>query len=59
MPDDTIKHHSEVMSLLGEKIGLIKMQNKLTSEISKISLKLERLDKKKMFRVLKGDKNKR
>jgi len=55
MPDN-IKHHSEVMSLLGEKIGLMKMANKIDCEISKISLKLEKLDKKKMFKVLKGDK---
>jgi len=58
MPD-SIKHHSEVMSLLGEKIGLMKMANKIDCEISKISLKLEKLDKRKMFKVLKGDKDKK
>ena len=51
-----IKEHSETMSLLGEKFALMKMVRKMQDEINKIDRKLQNIEKRKMFSVLKGDK---
>ena len=51
-----IKEHSETMSLLGEKFALMKMVRKMQDEIAKVDKKLQNIEKKKMFSVLKGDK---
>ena len=51
-----IKEHSETMSLLGEKYALMKIAKKINVEIDKIDRKLQNIEKRKMFSVLKGDK---
>lgn len=51
-----IKEHSETMSLLGEKFALMKMVKKMQEEIARVDRKLQNIEKKKMFSVLKGDK---
>ena len=50
-----IKDHSEVMSLLGKKLGLMENITHLNSEIQKIDKELEFMEKKKVFTVLRGD----
>jgi|TARA_B110000444_G_C18803122_1_gene578493 hypothetical protein len=50
-----IKDHSEVMSLLGKKLGLMENINHLNIEIQKIDKELEFMEKKKVFNVLRGD----
>ena len=52
-----IKDHSEVMSLLGKKLGLMENINHLNSEIQKIDKELQFIEKKKVFTVLRGDNN--
>jgi hypothetical protein len=52
-----IKDHSEVMSLLGKKLGLMENITHLNSEIQKIDKELEFMEKKKVFTVLRGDNN--
>ena len=52
-----IKAHSEVMSLLGKKLGLMENINHLNSEIQKIDKELEFMEKKKVISVLRGDNN--
>ena len=52
-----IEEHSEIMSLLGKKIGLMENINHLQKEIEKINKKIIMIEKSKVFRVLKGDKN--
>jgi hypothetical protein len=52
-----IKDHSEVMSLLGKKLGLMENITHLNSEIQKIDKELEFMEKKKVFTVLRGDQN--
>ena len=44
------------MSLLGEKFALMKMVKKMQEEIARVDRKLQNIEKKKMFSVLKGDK---
>ena len=51
-----IKEHSETISLLGEKFALMKMVKKMQEEIARVDRKLQNIEKKKMFSVLKGDK---
>ena len=45
------------MSLLGEKYALVKLQAKINQDIVKINSKLETIEKRKMFKILKGDVN--
>lgn len=52
-----IENHSEVMSLLGKKLGLMENINHLNSEIQKIDKELQFIEKKKVFTVLRGDNN--
>ena len=52
-----IEEHSEIMSLLGKKIGLMENINHLQKEIEKINKKIIMIEKSKVLRVLKGDKN--
>ena len=52
-----ISTHSDEMALMGEKYALLKTQAHLNKEIGKINNKLETINKKKMFKVLKGDQN--
>lgn len=52
-----IEEHSEIMSLLGKKLGLMENINHLQKEIEKINNKITMIEKSKVFRVLKGDKN--
>ena len=52
-----IKDHSEVMSLLGKKLGLMENITHLNSEIQKIDKELEFMEKKKVFTVLRGEQN--
>jgi hypothetical protein len=52
-----IQDHSEVMSLLGKKLGLMENINHLNSEIQKIDKELQFIEKKKVFTVLRGDNN--
>lgn len=52
-----IETHSKEMSLLGEKYALVKLQAKINQDIVKINSKLETMEKRKMFKILKGDVN--
>tara|TARA_Y100001938_G_C7907166_1_gene337660 strand:+ start:499 stop:681 length:183 start_codon:yes stop_codon:yes gene_type:complete len=45
--------HSEEMSLLGEKLGLIKIQSRINKEIEKINKKLEQIASQKVLNILK------
>ena len=54
--DNSIKEHSQTMSLLGEKLALMKLLNKIQEDINDIDAKLHKIKKKKMFGVLKGDR---
>ncbi len=55
--DNLVADHSATMSLLGEKLALMKLMNKIRKDIDVIDEKLHKIKKKKMFSVLKGDKN--
>tara|TARA_X000000950_G_scaffold281640_2_gene378808 strand:+ start:7 stop:207 length:201 start_codon:yes stop_codon:yes gene_type:complete len=58
MPRTTsIETHSEEMSLLGEKLGLVKLQAKINEDIAKINIKLENIEKKKLFKILQGEQD--
>lgn len=49
--------HSEVMSLLGKKLGLIENINHLQQEIKKIDSELRLIEKGKIFHKIKGENN--
>jgi hypothetical protein len=53
---NNIEEHSEIMSLLGKKLGLMENIGHLQKEIEKINKKIAMIEKSKVFRVLKGDK---
>lgn len=44
----------EEMSLLGEKLALMKTQNIIITEIEKVNKKLNKIEKQKMLNKLKG-----
>ena len=46
----------EEISLLGEKLSLIKTLNHCQKELRKVNKKLEAKKKKEMFKILKGKK---
>lgn len=50
--------HSEEMSLLGEKLGLIKIQSRINKEIEKINKKLEQIASQKVLNILKDKEDK-
>tara|TARA_B100000965_G_scaffold403333_1_gene431182 strand:- start:434 stop:607 length:174 start_codon:yes stop_codon:yes gene_type:complete len=50
-----IKDHSEVMSLLGKKLGLMENINYLQDEIKKIDEELHLIEKGKIFHKIKGE----
>jgi hypothetical protein len=50
-----IEDHSEVMSLLGKKLGLIENINHLQKEIEKIDKELHLIEKGKIFHKIKGE----
>ena len=50
------KTSSEEIALLGQKMALLKTLNYLQDELHKINDKLIKIDKRKMFKVLKGKK---
>ncbi len=52
-----IENHSEVMSLLGKKLGLMETITHLHNQINKINKELELIEKKKVFTILRGDNN--
>jgi len=52
--DNSSKEHSEIMSLLGEKLALMKTITHINKEMALIDKKLENIRKKEMFSVLKG-----
>ena len=54
--DNGIADHSATMSLLGEKLALMKVMNKIQKDMDIIDEKLHKIKKKKMFGVLKGDR---
>tara|TARA_B100001057_G_scaffold357750_1_gene359808 strand:- start:1361 stop:1534 length:174 start_codon:yes stop_codon:yes gene_type:complete len=45
----------EEMSLLGEKLALMKTQNIIITEIEKVNKKLNKIEKQKMLNKLKGE----
>ena len=53
-----IEIHSEEMSLLGQKLGLIKTQALISKEIEKVNKKLEKIGSRKVLDILKGKEEK-
>jgi hypothetical protein len=53
-----IEIHSEEMSLLGQKLGLIKTQALINKEIEKVNKKLEKIGSHKVLDILKGKEEK-
>ena len=53
-----IEIHSEEMSLLGQKLGLIKTQALINKEIEKVNKKLEKIGSRKVLDVLRGKEEK-
>ena len=47
----------EEMSLLGEKLALMKTQNIIIDEIAKVNKKLNKIGKQKMLNKLKGQED--
>jgi len=47
----------EEMSLLGEKLALMKTQNIIIDEIEKVNKKLNKIGKQKMLNKLKGQED--
>ena len=50
-----IEEHSEVMSLLGKKLGLVENINHLQKEIEKIDKDLHLIEKGNIFHKIKGE----
>ena len=50
---------SEEIALLGQKMALLKTLNYLQDELHKVNDKLIKIDKRKMFKILKGKNNDR
>ncbi len=50
-----ITDHSEIMSLLGKKLGLMENINHLQDEIKKIDKELHLIEKGKIFHKIKGE----
>ena len=50
-----IADHSEVMSLLGKKLGFMENINHLQQEIKKIDKELHIIEKGKIFHKIKGE----
>ena len=48
----------EETSLLGEKYQIMKQIAYLHKELGKVNIKLERIKKKQVFKILKGQKKK-
>lgn len=46
----------EEISLLGEKSSLMKTLNHCQEELNKVNHKLEKIKKRKVFKILKGKK---
>ena len=53
-----IQTHSEEMSLLGQKLSLLKTQALIDKEIAKVNKKLEKIGSRKVLNVLKGKEEK-
>jgi hypothetical protein len=53
-----IEIHSEEMSLLGQKLGLIKTQALINKEIEKVNKKLEKIGSRKVLDILRGKEEK-
>ena len=57
MAKSTTKLNFEEMSLLGEKLALMKTQNIIIEEIEKVNKKLNKIGKQKMLNKLKGQED--
>ena len=53
-----IETHSEEMSLLGQKLGLIKTQALINKEIEKVNKKLDKIGSRRVLDVLRGKEEK-
>jgi|TARA_X000000950_G_scaffold282384_1_gene381111 hypothetical protein len=53
-----IEIHSEEMSLLGQKLGLIKTQALINKEIEKVNKKLDKIGSRRVLDVLRGKEEK-
>ena len=52
-----IADHSEVMSLLGKKLGFMENINHLQQEIKKIDKEIHIIEKGKIFHKIKGEEH--
>ena len=57
MAKSTTTLNFEEMSLLGEKLALMKTQNIIIDEIEKVNKKLNKIGKQKMLNKLKGQED--
>tara|TARA_B100001027_G_C16143775_1_gene274899 strand:+ start:485 stop:658 length:174 start_codon:yes stop_codon:yes gene_type:complete len=57
MAKSTTTLNFEEMSLLGEKLALMKTQNIIIDEIAKVNKKLNKIGKQKMLNKLKGQED--
>ena len=57
MAKSTTTLNFEEMSLLGEKLALMKTQNIIIEEIEKVNKKLNKIGKQKMLNNLKGQED--
>ena len=57
MAKSTTTLNFEEMSLLGEKLALMKTQNIIIEEIEKVNKKLNKIGKQKMLNKLKGQED--
>lgn len=57
MTKSTTTLNYEEMSLLGEKLALMKTQNIIIEEIEKVNKKLNKIGKQKMLNKLKGQED--
>tara|TARA_B100000941_G_C28501476_1_gene554529 strand:+ start:714 stop:887 length:174 start_codon:yes stop_codon:yes gene_type:complete len=57
MTKSTTTLNYEEMSLLGEKLALMKTQNIIIAEIEKVNKKLNKIGKQKMLNKLKGQED--
>ena len=55
--DNGIADLVQQLCLVGRKLALMKLMNKIRKDIDTSREKLHKIKKKKMFSVLKGDKN--
>ena len=52
-----IESNAEELALLGQKIALLITLNYVQDELEKVNRKIIKINKKRMFSVLKGKKN--